>query len=121
MSGLAGTGSHDFVVNDVFVPGDGASLDGEACVDGPLHRIPELSYSALGIAAVAVGIAQGAVDDILLARRGEGTGLHGGDPGVEPAVPEPVRGDRRPPGGPGAARRLRRPGMGAGGGTRHLT
>jgi alkylation response protein AidB-like acyl-CoA dehydrogenase len=66
VSGLAGTGSHDFVVNDVFVPGDRSfALDGEACVDGPLHRIPELSYSALGIAAVAVGIAQGAVDDIL--------------------------------------------------------
>jgi len=72
VSGLAGTGSHDFVVNDVFVPADRTfAVDGEACIDGPLHRFPELSYSALSLAGVAVGIAQGALDDIVTLATGK--------------------------------------------------
>lgn len=66
VSGLRGTGSHDFVVNDVFVPDERTfTLDGEPCLDAPLHRIPELLFSTLNFASVALGIAQGALDEIL--------------------------------------------------------
>jgi alkylation response protein AidB-like acyl-CoA dehydrogenase len=66
VSGLRGTGSHDFVVDDVFVPADRTfALGDDPCVDGTLHRVPELSLSTLGFAAVALGIAQGALDEIL--------------------------------------------------------
>jgi alkylation response protein AidB-like acyl-CoA dehydrogenase len=65
-AGLCGTGSHDFVVNDVFVPDERtfSVVVGEPCLDGPLWRIPELSASTLMIAHVAIGIAQGALDEV---------------------------------------------------------
>ena len=65
VSGLRGTGSHDFVAENVFVPtGRSFSVFDEPCIDIALLRIPELSYSTLEIAAVAVGIAVGALEDI---------------------------------------------------------
>jgi indole-3-acetate monooxygenase len=65
VSGLCGTGSHDFVVNDVFVPAERSfAIWDEPCLDVPLLRIPELSLSSLRIGAVAVGIAQGALGEI---------------------------------------------------------
>ena len=72
VAGLSGTGSHDFVVNDVFVPDDRTfALGDSACIDGPLHRIPELSFSTIGIAGVAIGIAQGALDEVLALATGK--------------------------------------------------
>jgi alkylation response protein AidB-like acyl-CoA dehydrogenase len=66
VSGLCGTGSHDFVVSDAFVPAERTlSLWDEPCLDVPLLRLPELSLSALRIGAVAVGIAQGALGEII--------------------------------------------------------
>lgn len=65
VSGLCGTGSHDFVVEDVFVPDERTfTLFDEANVDGPLWRIPELSISSMQMANVAVGVAQGALGEI---------------------------------------------------------
>jgi alkylation response protein AidB-like acyl-CoA dehydrogenase len=66
VSGLCGTGSHD-VVADVFVPTDRtfALLSAEPCLDAPLARIPLPSPYVLQLASVALGIAQGALDDIL--------------------------------------------------------
>jgi alkylation response protein AidB-like acyl-CoA dehydrogenase len=65
VSGLLGTGSHDFVLDAVFVPDERTfSLFGEPCLDLPLLRIPELSLSTLEIATVAVGIAHGARHEI---------------------------------------------------------
>ena len=65
VSGLCGTGSHDFVVDDVFVPDERSfTLWDEPALDGPLWRIPELSLSSLMMANVAVGIAEGALDEI---------------------------------------------------------
>jgi alkylation response protein AidB-like acyl-CoA dehydrogenase len=65
VSGLCGTGSHDFVVNDAFVPAKRSfALWDEPCLDIPVLRIPELSLSSLRGAAVAVGIAHGALDEI---------------------------------------------------------
>jgi len=67
VSGLCGTGSHDFLVDGAFVPDDHSFsiLEPQPGVEGPLWRIPELSSTTLMTAAVAVGIAQGALDDIV--------------------------------------------------------
>jgi alkylation response protein AidB-like acyl-CoA dehydrogenase len=64
--GLRGTGSQHVRVDGAVVRADrtfdlGAS---EPCLDEPLTRIPAPSLVALRIAAVAVGIAAGALDDI---------------------------------------------------------
>jgi indole-3-acetate monooxygenase len=66
VAGLCGTGSHDFVVNDVFVPDQRtfSVFADEPCIDGPLWRIPELSGSTLMFAHVAIGIAEGALHDV---------------------------------------------------------
>ncbi len=64
--GLSGTGSHDVVVDDVEVPDDRTfALFDPPQLDGALWRLPELSVSVLQIANVAVGIAQGAFDDVV--------------------------------------------------------
>jgi alkylation response protein AidB-like acyl-CoA dehydrogenase len=67
VSGLCGTGSHHFLADDVLI--DGArtclALSDEPCLDEPMLRIPTPSVFALEIASVAIGIAQGALEDIL--------------------------------------------------------
>jgi indole-3-acetate monooxygenase len=65
-AGLCGTGSHHFTVDDVVVPAERtyALLASEPCVDEPLVRVPVPALIALGIGSVAIGIAQGALDDI---------------------------------------------------------
>jgi indole-3-acetate monooxygenase len=67
VSGLCGTGSHDVVADGVFVPTDRtfALLSAEPCLDDPLVRMPLPSPYALQMASGALGIAQGALDDIL--------------------------------------------------------
>ena len=67
VSGLRGTGSHHFTLDDVFVPADRsyALFTAEPSVDEPLARIPMPSPYAVFLAGIAVGIAQGALDDIL--------------------------------------------------------
>jgi indole-3-acetate monooxygenase len=65
VSGLSGTGSHDFVVSDAFVPDERSfAVWDEPCLDIPLLRIPELSLASLSIGAVAVGIAHGAIGEV---------------------------------------------------------
>ncbi len=62
VSGLRGSGSHDFEVADAFVPeGRSVVLGGRARVDGPLFQFPTLGLLALGVCAVAVGIARHAI------------------------------------------------------------
>lgn len=67
VSGLCGTGSHHFVANDVVVEAGRTfrPFSDPPCVDEPLVRIPPPPVFALAIASVAIGIAQGALDDIL--------------------------------------------------------
>ncbi len=67
VSGLCGTGSHHFVADDVLVRAEQTflTLSHEACLDEPLVRIPTPAVIALEIASVAIGIAQGALEDIL--------------------------------------------------------
>jgi alkylation response protein AidB-like acyl-CoA dehydrogenase len=73
VSGLCGTGSHDVVAEDVFVPADRtfALLSAEPCVEGPLVRIPLPSPYVLQMASGALGTAQGALDDILALSTGK--------------------------------------------------
>ena len=64
-AGLRGTGSHDAVANEVFVPEHRALwlLDAPTS-DSRLYRFPVLAYFALSIAAAALGNARGAIDDL---------------------------------------------------------
>ncbi|MFG2007847.1 acyl-CoA dehydrogenase family protein [Micromonospora sp. NPDC048868] len=64
--GLRGTGSHDIEVADAFCPTE-ESFDlftGVPCVPGPGFVAP-LVHFVLHLGAVAVGIAQGALDDMV--------------------------------------------------------
>jgi alkylation response protein AidB-like acyl-CoA dehydrogenase len=64
-TGLRGTGSHDAVAEDVFVPEHRSLrlLDPPA-TDAPLYRFPIFSFFALSIAAAALGNARGAIEDL---------------------------------------------------------
>jgi alkylation response protein AidB-like acyl-CoA dehydrogenase len=66
VAGLRGTGSHDIAVTDVFVPaGRAVSLTTDAPREaGALYRFPAFGLLALGIAAVALGNARRALDEI---------------------------------------------------------
>ena len=66
-TGLRGTGSHDTEVTDLRVPvGHTASLSSDRPRhDGPLYAFPAFGLLALGIAGVAMGIAAGAIDDLV--------------------------------------------------------
>lgn len=65
-NGLRGTGSHDCVATDVFVPAHRvfSVVDGPPPEAAPLHRFPLFGYFALSIAAAALGNARGAIDDL---------------------------------------------------------
>jgi alkylation response protein AidB-like acyl-CoA dehydrogenase len=71
VSGLAGTGSHDVVIEEVFVPEAYSGLFGAGPLphsthfQGLLYRYPFILASALPIGALALGIAQGAVETVL--------------------------------------------------------
>ena len=64
VAGLRGTGSHDFAVENLFVPVErSASLITDVPrQSGPLYAFPVFGLLALGIAGVALGIARGAID-----------------------------------------------------------
>jgi alkylation response protein AidB-like acyl-CoA dehydrogenase len=64
--GLRGTGSHDVVVDDVFVPAERTcSLLDPDQLDRPLSRMPFRATLAASTAAICVGIAQAAIDTLL--------------------------------------------------------
>jgi indole-3-acetate monooxygenase len=64
--GLRGTGSHDTVADEVFVPADRVfSLFDGPIVDRPLYRFPVFGFFALSIAAAALGNARAAIDDLI--------------------------------------------------------
>jgi alkylation response protein AidB-like acyl-CoA dehydrogenase len=64
--GLAGTGSHDFTADDVLIPAERTYqlFADEPCLDAPILRIPVPALLACEIASVALGAAQGALDDV---------------------------------------------------------
>jgi alkylation response protein AidB-like acyl-CoA dehydrogenase len=64
--GLRGTGSHDVVVEDVFVPTERTfSSRNPVALDRPLYRLPFQTTMAAGCAAICLGIAQAAIDTLL--------------------------------------------------------
>jgi alkylation response protein AidB-like acyl-CoA dehydrogenase len=70
VSGLAGTGSHDFTIEPLFVPAayTYALRPDEPlgrAYQGPLYRFPFWGLFTVPIGAVALGIAQGALDACL--------------------------------------------------------
>lgn len=63
--GLAGTGSHDLVVNDAFVPREWTFVRGGALnLDGALYRYPVLSLATQVLSVVALGVARAALNEI---------------------------------------------------------
>ena len=64
-SGLRGTGSHDAIAEDVFVPSHRSlSLFDPPTLDAALYRFPIFAFFALSISAAALGNARGAIDDL---------------------------------------------------------
>ena len=66
VSGLCGTGSTDFAVRDVFVPNEhavGIGVDGP--LPKPLYAFPQLGLLGMGIAAVTLGLARAAIDELI--------------------------------------------------------
>ena len=65
-SGLRGTGSHDALAEDLYVPDQHvlSILDAGPVLDTPLYRFPVFGFFALSIAAAALGNARGAIDDL---------------------------------------------------------
>jgi indole-3-acetate monooxygenase len=77
-SGLRGTGSHDAVADDLFVPEHHvlSLVDSGPRIDAPLYRFPIFGFFALSIAAAALGNARGAIDDLselAAAKTGQGS------------------------------------------------
>jgi alkylation response protein AidB-like acyl-CoA dehydrogenase len=66
-AGLGGTGSTDYIVTEAFVPeGRWVSLTGQDPeVDAPLYRFSLLGALAVGVAAVTIGLAARAVDELV--------------------------------------------------------
>ena len=63
--GLQGTGSHDLVLQDVFVPEEWTFARGApASVDATTYRYPVLALAAQVLAVVGLGIARAALTDL---------------------------------------------------------
>ena len=71
VAGLRGTGSHDIAVEDLFVPAARSLslISDRPRADGPLYAFPVFGLLALGIAAVALGIARRALDELVVLAR----------------------------------------------------
>lgn len=67
VSGLAGTGSNDFEVKDLFVPERRTAAIGGGIVRiaDPLYKFPLYGLLALGVASVGLGVARAAIDEVL--------------------------------------------------------
>ncbi len=66
VSGLCGTGSHHFHVDGTVFPAERTydPMGGEPCIDALIVHLPAPAVFSLVMASVALGIAQGALDDI---------------------------------------------------------
>jgi alkylation response protein AidB-like acyl-CoA dehydrogenase len=66
VGGLRGTGSHDVVVRDAFVPSDfGSGFSDPYVLPQPRYRMPPFSRVIPGLGAMALGIARTAIDTFI--------------------------------------------------------
>jgi alkylation response protein AidB-like acyl-CoA dehydrogenase len=72
-SGMRGSGSLDFSVDGAFVPADRTMQPGvtRPVVDGALARFPNFGLLAAGVAAVGLGVARHALDEVVAVARGK--------------------------------------------------
>jgi alkylation response protein AidB-like acyl-CoA dehydrogenase len=72
VSGLSGTGSTDFAIRDVFVPdGRAVGLGVDGPLPRPLYAFPQFGLLAMGIAAVSLGLARAAIDELVAVAGGK--------------------------------------------------
>ncbi|MCH8531802.1 MAG: flavin-dependent monooxygenase [Saccharospirillum sp.] len=65
MVGMQGTGSHDLVVEEVFVPEDWTFIRGaKPNVDTPFFKFPSLSFAAQVLSVTSLGMAREALDEV---------------------------------------------------------
>ena len=66
-TGMCATASHHFRIDGVTVAADRTfvPLAGEPCIDEPIARMPTPSFVALVVSSVALGIARGALTDVI--------------------------------------------------------
>jgi alkylation response protein AidB-like acyl-CoA dehydrogenase len=65
-TGLRGTASHDYAVDDVFVPAERTCWFGEPPTEsGPVYQMAPIAMFASFIAAVPLGIARHAIDEFV--------------------------------------------------------
>lgn len=63
--GMRGTGSHDLLVKDVFVPDEWTFVrGGTPTIDEPIFQYPTIAYAAQVLAVVNLGIARAALDEV---------------------------------------------------------
>jgi alkylation response protein AidB-like acyl-CoA dehydrogenase len=66
VSGLCGTGSTDFAMNDCFVPNERvAGIGVDRPLERPLYAFPQFGLLGMGIAAVALGLGRAAIDALV--------------------------------------------------------
>lgn len=66
VTGLAGTGSTDFAMNDLYVPESRAVGMGiDRALERPLYLFPQFGLLAMGIAAVSLGLGRAAIDELV--------------------------------------------------------
>ncbi|MGY3618313.1 acyl-CoA dehydrogenase family protein [Bradyrhizobium sp. USDA 10063] len=65
--GLRATGSHHIVLKDVFVPSENVfdMASPRPCLPGPLYSAPPMQIATLLHGPIALGMAEGALDDIV--------------------------------------------------------
>lgn len=66
-SGMRGTGSHDIVVTDVFVPEEHTfpKQEQRARVSGLVNKLPSFDLSGCNFACVGLGVARAAIDELI--------------------------------------------------------
>jgi alkylation response protein AidB-like acyl-CoA dehydrogenase len=67
VTGMRGTGSHDILVEDLFVPEEHtfSALDLRARVTGPMNRMHGFDLAGCGFCCVGLGVARAAIDEFV--------------------------------------------------------
>jgi len=66
VTGLKGTGSHDMVADEVFVPDEWMFIrGGPSSLETPLYRYPSMPLAAQVLAVVGLGVARASLDELI--------------------------------------------------------